>query len=191
MCYVWVLHISAGSSADKRGFIISMSPLDPQGICPRSYLQLSLFDPAGFHASPRPLVNLSVLLYSQEVSYRINQNGACFDWLKCLSNKSTKQYLIHCELRGQFTHNGIKNKHVYFPPTTEFVTHRLSMFFWNNNPVAKYNQHSMWWTVSGRNCSLSIWLCRMISGCMHAKSAAESKAGTNTEMVFALQYFGD
>lgn len=61
MCYVRVFHISAGSSADKTAFIISMSPLDPRGICPGSYLQLSLFDPASFHDSQRPLVDLALL----------------------------------------------------------------------------------------------------------------------------------
>lgn len=98
MCYVWVFHISASSSADKRGFIISMSPLDPEGICPGRYLQLSLFDPAGFHDSLQPLVDLSVLLYSKDMSYTINQKGASFDWLKRLSGirvPSSTPYIVN------------------------------------------------------------------------------------------------
>lgn len=82
MCYVWVFHISAAPSEDKKGFIISMSLIVPQGTCPGSYLQSSLFDPAVFHDSLQPLVDLYLLLYCKEMSYSINKWRACFDWVK-------------------------------------------------------------------------------------------------------------
>lgn len=76
-----VLCVSAPSE-DKKGFIISMSLIVPQGTCPGSYLQSSLFDPAGFHDSLQPLVDLYLLLYCKKMSYSINKRRACFDWLK-------------------------------------------------------------------------------------------------------------